>query len=282
MIWAQVFTVASPPHNVGDIVGNEFYYIPESFRWVHQHGSGQVLNDLSTIIFTEKYHFPYHITPRIVKGKITDAYGNGGLVGKDFGTNLAGNAKWAPGNVGYGITGSGIDNNTVIPYANLPKITEGPGNNVMWVCFGPNGQMPSQDGHHNWVKWLHDVDKATLDQNGIPYNWLAQVKDQGTDWGLGHECCHAKYEGSWNHKSRSEFEDKNVFPQDVFPVGNPFGAQMVYISNKSQEIREKDYQMKVLYEYGNCQYNFSRSGAPTRVLPNVVPVGPSPGIPAPL
>jgi hypothetical protein len=47
-----------------------------------------------------------------------------------------------------------------------------------------------------------------------------------------------------------------------------------------QEETESDYQLKVLYEYGNCQYNFGRNAAPTRILPNVVPVGPSPGIPA--
>ena len=40
-----------------------------------------------------------------------------------------------------------------------------------------------------------------------------------------------------------------------------------------------EYQMKVLYEFGNCQYEFVRGAAPVRVRPNLVPVGPSPGLP---
>ena len=40
-----------------------------------------------------------------------------------------------------------------------------------------------------------------------------------------------------------------------------------------------EYQMKVLYEFGNCQYEFVRGAAPVRVIPNLVPVGPSPGLP---
>ena len=114
---------------------------------------------------------------------------------------------------------------------------------------------------------------------GAPENWAKQEQDDETDWAYGYECTHVEYDGSWNHKSVSVFTDKDVWSA---AVGNPFGAQLVYVDDKSDDVRQKDYQMKVLYEYGNCQYNFSRSGAPTRVLPNVVPVGPSPGIPAPL
>ena len=40
-----------------------------------------------------------------------------------------------------------------------------------------------------------------------------------------------------------------------------------------------DYTMKALYEYGNNQYQFTADGAPTKVLPNLVPVNPSSGIP---
>jgi hypothetical protein len=41
----------------------------------------------------------------------------------------------------------------------------------------------------------------------------------------------------------------------------------------------RDYQLKVLYEFGNAQYQFSADAMPTKVLPNLVPVGPSAGIP---
>ena len=58
-----------------------------------------------------------------------------------------------------------------------------------------------------------------------------------------------------------------------------FGGSLNWVDRIHATNKDTDMQMKVLYEYGNCQYNFSRSGAPTRILPNVVPVGPSPGIP---
>ena len=40
-----------------------------------------------------------------------------------------------------------------------------------------------------------------------------------------------------------------------------------------------EYQMKVLYEYGNAQYQFTQDAMPTRVLPNLVPVKPNRDIP---
>jgi len=40
-----------------------------------------------------------------------------------------------------------------------------------------------------------------------------------------------------------------------------------------------EYSLKVLYEYGNAQYQFTQDGMPTRVLPNLIPVRESPLIP---
>jgi len=39
------------------------------------------------------------------------------------------------------------------------------------------------------------------------------------------------------------------------------------------------YTLKSLYEFGNCQYQFTSDGMPTKVVPNLVPVGSKPGIP---
>ena len=48
---------------------------------------------------------------------------------------------------------------------------------------------------------------------------------------------------------------------------------------RAKNIVPTEYQMKVLYEFGNCQYEFVRGAAPVRVKPNLIPVGPSPGLP---
>ena len=39
------------------------------------------------------------------------------------------------------------------------------------------------------------------------------------------------------------------------------------------------YTLKALYEFGNCQYQFTSQGMPTKVVPNLVPVGQKPGLP---
>ena len=61
------------------------------------------------------------------------------------------------------------------------------------------------------------------------------------------------------------------------PMLAPNLGLMTFESYASQH--DFDYTLKVLYEYGNSQYQFSQDGAPTKVLPNLVPVGPSAGIP---
>ena len=62
-------------------------------------------------------------------------------------------------------------------------------------------------------------------------------------------------------------------PLISYPIG-----ERVYSTDVGVE-HDFDYNLKVLYEYGNNQYQFSDDGSPTKVLPNFVPVGPSPSIP---
>ena len=217
----------------------------------------------------------------LVVGTISDAYGVQGLEGKKVGTNADGNAKWAPGVFGYMIEGDGIQNGSPKAYADLPKITEGAAENVlMWAAFAPQTAMPSWNGQHNWMNWKVSKTVQELDAASLPPNWQAQVAGSPTDWGLGVECVNGTYPCEWGTQDPEIFADKNV----LVPNNNSIGAQLVFITSEQigHDTKSEDYQMKVLYEYGNCQYNFSRSAAPTRVLPNVVPVGPSPGIPAPL
>ena len=82
--------------------------------------------------------------------------------------------------------------------------------------------------------------------------------------------------------------DRNVFLDEMpanqvnmllatVPKIGPKLGEMTFDSYSSQN--NFDYTMKVLYEYGNSQYQFTADGAPTKVLPNLVPVGPSAGIP---
>ena len=112
---------------------------------------------------------------------------------------------------------------------------------------------------------------------GCPEFWGVQAAGDMNEWKYGRELLNVTTTGKWGKKDPQNFDDKSTLK------AYPYGAQMVAVQSNLEVAAERDldedYQLKVLYEYGNCQYNFSRDGAPTRILPNVVPVGPSPGIP---
>ena len=116
-----------------------------------------------------------------------------------------------------------------------------------------------------------------MDTQGTPQHWGPQVAGVMNRWQYGVERLNVTMAGRWGTKDPEEFNDQDTL------LSFPYGAQLVASQSAetvlAERALEEDYQLKVLYEYGNCQYNFSRDGAPTRVLPNVVPVGPSPGIP---
>ena len=260
-------------------MGNELFYIPESFRFQLTTGSSSIVNSTHSLTFANKIRFTNTDLSLVhfVKGRLVDTYGEEGQ-GENVGTNTAGNARWAPGICGYSITGSGIDNSAVVEYKDIPLCNEGTGNKTLWVAFAPETNMPSDaQGHNNWMQWLESRTMEQIQDEGGLSNWKTQLDHSATQWGLGQEVLHAEYPCQYGYKDREAFWNISVIPET-----GGFGAQMVFMENLAATDKSEDYQLKVLYEYGNCQYNFSRNATPTRVLPNVVPVGPSPGIPAPL
>ena len=279
-IWGQVWTVESTDglHKVGDIVSNAFYYIPESFRFKYTDDAKMLTNSLADLSFTVKVTFlpGKFATAHVIQGTIVDAFGEGGLEGKTIGENKDGNAKWAPGVCGYAVDGTGIKNGGLIDYATLPKTTEKTGGKVLWYCFGPMPNMPSdQNGYSNWMRWDQTKSKAEVRAAGGLANWGDQTQHDMPYWEYGIEALHCDYDCVWGYRDKETFATKHVI------IGNDcLGAQLVFETAEGGNDKSEDYQLKVLYEYGNCQYNFSRNATPTRILPNVVPVGPSPGIPA--
>lgn len=289
-IWAQYRTAAAngePGPLKGDIVG-DFYYVPESWRFK---AAGTGLNfynsftalDLDTL--NNSAHFQHReVTPTIISGTFQDNEVDG-VDGTTFGVQGAQNACKAltPGPFGYVINGAGIVNGGgVLKQSNgsFPEIDQ---NNaavsIKWVCFGPIANMPAFHGT-DWLVWQASKDRDALDADGAPVNWAGQEQGQDAEWGLGSERLNIHTSGQWGTMGQVTFDVADTH------VDNPIGPELVAVlpmaERQAQAATEQDYQLKVLYEYGNCQYNFSRNAAPTRVLPNVVPVGPSPGIPAPL
>jgi len=136
--------------------------------------------------------------------------------------------------------------------------------------------MPSdQNGYSNWMRWDVTKSKAEVRAAGGLANWGDQTQHDMPYWEYGIEALHCDYDCVWGYRDKETFATKHVI------IGNDcLGAQLVFETAEGGNDKSEDYQLKVLYEYGNCQYNFSRNATPTRILPNVVPVGPSPGIPA--
>ena len=81
------------------------------------------------------------------------------------------------------------------------------------------------------------------------------MRDQGVPGKLVH-----------NASMRWDTETKTSWPMNM-------------ITFKEEADPEFDYTLKTLYEFGNSQYQFTSDGAPTRVLPNLVPVRDSTAIP---
>ena len=187
-----------------------------------------------------------------------------------------------PGPFGYRVTGAGIDNSIgPLVYGQTFNGIDQADNTktVQWICFGPVDptHMPPYNGT-NWMDWTTDRSRLQMTNNGMPTYWHQQDAGQPTEWGLGIERLNFNAGGHYGALGEETFNNTHTYTDTVM------GPQMVAIlpmaERLQQEETESDYQLKVLYEYGNCQYNFGRNAAPTRILPNVVPVGPSPGIPA--
>ena len=286
-IWARVATQTIGNVEKGDIKANAFFYVPQSHRFGPDHVGAAFLSNLNDLTFSGgKIHFTHRETDvNAPKGTFYDNSYVRDLNGESFGDPGNGTAKWAPGPYGYAISGAGIDNSVLYGWdvdnglAPLPKVDESVAG-VKWVCFAPTTVMPSQDGHHAWhTNLLHSIDRTGMDNQHAPEHWNAQIAGVSSEWNNGNEVICCETAGVWGRKDPERFNTTTVFVDATAP--SPYGVQLVRNTEVMGEwARDTEYRLKALYEYGNCQYSFRQDAAPTRILPNVVPVGPSAGIPS--
>lgn len=285
-IWAAVATHTVPSGQTkGDIV-SDFLFIPESYRFSPTVKGSPIFNDLGSLDFSAdpvKFTNPAH-TPVIIQGVL--AFNQSALGkaqdGKVIGSVGPTSAKWAPGDYGYKITGAGIENNALLlnSASGMTRVDETKDQRV-WCCFGPADTMPNHGGTA-WINWLHDQTRVQILAAGAPPNWDLQTQGDQSDWGYGEECLHLNTGGKWGSVEQQTF--RNVVPWVPVRAGRvgtaPTGAQVFINAEAGTFGHEKLFRLKTLYEYGNSQYSFRQDASPTRILPNLVPVGPSAGIPA--
>ena len=270
--------------NKGDIYNQAFWYIPNSWRF-HESTAGEgFYENLTKLNFAQPIKFNNPEAPvKIIKGVLAEnenmwvGPGDGKCIGIKDARN---GAKWAPGPFGYRISGLGIANDTLYGFphgiTSLPQVDETvPGQ--AWVCFAPQTVMPHWNGADVWNKNIHTFTEEEVEDSGAPLWYGAQTAGGGTQWENGFEVVNLSCVGTWGTKDPEVFNDLDV---RYAPDDSPYGCQLVRNNERVGEYsKDTEYRLKTLYEYGNCQYNFRQDAAPTRVLPNVVPVGPSPGIP---
>ena len=314
-IWALVKTTGDA---VGEFVTGAWYF-PYTFRFVpdaSQNGGNQpgMLNDWDDVTITHDagnnaYAFKCIDMTQIdfAKGVFRDSDA-GAMDGKQIGTPVGGGGytNVHPGKVAFKIDPQGLRNADTTYKANGPTATQtypmmGPtefkaagaltnNNNSYgvnetistgasegdprWVCFVPNQTLID-----NYLKFRVTTHTTVADPTTpIEFHYNDTVLHP---WGV---------ERVFMAGAAQTAVIDQTFTTDILTRQNPsnqFGerdghrvGKMVIDPLYSERDIEWEYQLKALYEYGNCQYEFTEQGLPTRVIDNLVPVGPSPGIPS--
>ena len=307
LIWAIVKTKGNQK---GVFITGSIIMIPHSYRFTPNHtfpgGTGDdFVNPWSYIQETPgQGTYAYNILPAhtndfvVARGVIADAQAAGRNT-KEFGMIQEAPNSYtdvAPGPFGYKFDAAGLRNKdgtfgsgnatytnmgqqefkTVYGADEFPSVDE---NKVdpdepRWCCFMP----PPNFLDTQYFKWRANT-YSTFNDITTPVLLYA---GHNPVTGLGQQRVYVSGAAS---NAAIDTDEKTQFTtaQDPPPSENVTAgrrlAQLIVDPLHSEDDIEFDYQLKALYEYGNCQYEFNDQGIPTRTRDNLLPVGPSPGIP---
>ena len=285
-IWAQIQTAAGQNDAQWSVIG-ELYYVPETYLLDSIPINADVMNLWAELTTTEHpvqggvTTYTYAVTPncKFMTARIK-------LNGQPLNLkvlNPTGNyqrdgALITPGPFAWVTDRHGIRNAPAAgPAGYAPTGLNGPGNSfatadqrangrIKWACFRPGSAMyqTTTDPDSPVVRWRETNAPEHQAANAVtPLEWSSNVchvrgtmlRDQGVPGKLVN-----------NARMRWDAETVTSWPMNM-------------ITFKEEADPEFDYTLKTLYEYGNAQYQFTADGAPTRVLPNLVPVRDSSAIP---
>jgi hypothetical protein len=149
--------------------------------------------------------------------------------------------------------------------ANYPVVDQTGGLNLRWICFRPSDAMYNGgDPDSKVIRWK--TDRPLFHQKA---NTLTET-DQGN-------CC-LRVEGN---AARNQILARTLpaHPDLQYDIETVTSFPLEHVTLHTDDTHAFDYTLKALYEYGNSQYQFTSDGAPTKVLPNLVPVRDSSAIP---
>ena len=305
-IWALVKMEGAQQ---GDIVNSSLFYMPETWRIIPKDGgySGDPFNYINSWnLLTEAQpgnEFEYVLADgalanlRVFEGKIFDQAHAGTMHNYDFGGVTDGAKKKGFGlfDYAYRFDGKGIRNKNAtfgkaaqsyeqmgpLPFKAAPGDNECAGANekdgtdkIRWVCFAPpEGFLQSQ--HFRFRTTTHfTVDDATTNVIHQEGDLVKSELGSQTVRFYG-PAANAQVDTSLK---KSFFSAPKPLAEFTLPVQRQMGELVVDPTQTTDDI-PFEYQLKALYEYGNLQYEFNADGSPVRVVDNLIPVGPSPGIP---
>jgi len=217
-------------------------------------------------------------------------YTNGENVGTTYANRAHGTRRALPGPVAYQCMSAGILNCNAARTAAAAALQRGQGNydeidetasNYRWCAFSIDQDIwdgNSHDGHvQNHIRPIRTQADQVAGQKIWSGRGIQQINYTTTaEYGTVNN---ANNGVGANNDTRINFSDYG----GAATYGAGWVRQLPLLIPVDRERAKKiipiEYQMKVLYEFGNCQYEFVRGATPVRVRPNLVPVGPSPGLP---
>ncbi len=265
----------------GAVRNNQLFYIPMSHSFTDILGRPNIINRWDKLLTTvvnagqanETYTFAVNVaTIRTFFGEVLD----GPLDGHTMNGAANPSAVMTPGVNAWRTDRKGITNQNAIgnlpapagelqASVNYPVIDQTANMNLRWVCFRPSDAMyDGSDPDAKVIRWK--TDRPLFHQKA----------NQLTETDQGYACL--RVEGN---VARNQVLARTLpaHPDLIYDANTVTSFPLQHVTLYTNETHAFDYTLKALYEYGNSQYQFTSDGAPTKVLPNLVPVRDSSAIP---
>ena len=265
----------------GTVRANTLFYVPTSLQFQVANGNPPGINPWTALTTTvvagnpETYTYAVdHTTIIAFKGTVV----GGNNAATTFNDQTTGSQHAIPGLRSFQTNRQGVKNNNTAdslpppaginaPGQYYPVIDQRNSDDLMWCCFRPSDAMSAYNSTHvdkKVIRWTHDRPARN------------QVADAIVPTGKANYCL--KVTGACK-RDQVIAQAPVAHPNLKWDVNTRTSFPMYNVTMHDTHTHAFDYTLKALYEYGNCQYQFTSDGAPTRVLPNLVPVRDSSAIP---
>jgi hypothetical protein len=308
LIFAQV-NINPADAGYGNVNNNAIFWVPQTTALVDMLNiatpGASIINPFSQLRQNVQYNTdgngnPIDVYPSVASPagiipwqgqyRTADArYTNGENVGTTYANRAQGTRRALPGPRAYQCMSAGLLNCNGARTDAAPAFTHGQGN---------YSEIDETTSNYRWCAF--SIDQDIWDGNssgGHAQNHIRPIKTQA-DAVAGQRIWTGRGIQQINYTTTANYGTVNNANNGVGAANNTrtnfsdYGGNLTYGAGivrqlpllipvdreRAKKIIPIEYQMKVLYEFGNCQYEFVRGATPVRVRPNLVPVGPSPGL----